>query len=61
MERADDAEAEGIRIAADLTKELLAVDGVRGIHIMSVGWTKAIPLVAEAAGLLPRPPAPAEM
>jgi len=48
----------GIRIAAELTCELLAVEGVRGIHIMSVGWSKAIPRVVEAAGLLPRPPAP---
>ena len=31
---AADAEAEGIRIAAELTQELLAVEGVRGIHIM---------------------------
>jgi len=58
MDRAADAEAEGISIAAELTQELLAVEGVRGIHIMSVGWTKAIPRVIEAAGLLPRPAAP---
>jgi len=36
----------------------LAIEGVRGIHIMSVGWTRAIPWVVEAAGLLPRPPVP---
>jgi methylenetetrahydrofolate reductase (NADPH) len=60
MERAADAEAEGIRVAADLTSELLAIEGVRGVHIMSVGWTKAIPQVVELAGLLPRPPAPPE-
>lgn len=60
MERAEDAEAEGIRIAAELTQELLGVEGVCGVHIMSVGWTKAIPLVVEQAGLLPRPPLPAE-
>ena len=60
MERTDNAEQEGVRIAAKLTQEMLAIEGVRGVHIMSVGWTKAIPLVVEAAGLLPRPPAPAE-
>lgn len=60
MERAENPEQEGVRVAAELTRELLAVEGVRGIHLMSVGWTKAIPWVAEAAGLLPRPPAPAE-
>jgi methylenetetrahydrofolate reductase (NADPH) len=58
MERAEHPEAEGVRIAAELTQELLSVEGVRGVHIMSVDWTKAIPLVAEQAGLLPRPPAP---
>ena len=60
MERAENAEQEGVRIAAELAQEMLAIEGVRGIHIMSVGWTKAIPWVVEAAGLLPRPPAPAE-
>lgn len=58
MAAAADAEREGVRIAAELTQDLLAVEGVRGIHLMSVGWTKAIPQVIEAAGLLPRPPAP---
>lgn len=58
MERTSNAEAEGVRIAGELTQEMLAIEGVRGVHIMSVGWTKAIPGVVEAAGLLPRPPAP---
>jgi methylenetetrahydrofolate reductase (NADPH) len=56
MDRAEDAEGEGIRIAAELAQEFMAIEGVRGIHIMSVGWTKAIPRVIAAAGLLPRPP-----
>jgi methylenetetrahydrofolate reductase (NADPH) len=60
MNRADDPEQEGVRVAADLTKELLSIEGVRGVHLMSVGWTKAIPWVVEAAGLLPRPPMPPE-
>src|SRR3954454_11351752 len=58
MARAENAEQEGVSIAGELTQELLAIEGVRGIHIMSVGWTRAIPLVVEAAGLLPRPPVP---
>src|SRR5215212_8577004 len=58
MAHAENAEQEGVRIAGELTQELLAIEGVRGIHIMSVGWTRAIPWVVEAAGLLPRPPAP---
>lgn len=58
MDRAANPEDEGVSIAAELTRELLAIEGVRGVHIMSVGWTKAIPWVIDAAGLLPRPPAP---
>lgn len=60
MERASDPEHEGIQIAAELTQELLAIEGVRGIHLMSVGWTRAIPHVVRQAGLFPRPPAPPE-
>jgi methylenetetrahydrofolate reductase (NADPH) len=60
MAAAAAAEAEGVRIAAELTREMLGIEGVRGVHIMSVGWTKAIPLVVEAAGLMPRPPAPVD-
>lgn len=59
MDRAEDAECEGINIASELTRELLATDGVHGVHLMSVGWTKAIPRVVAAAGVLPRPTAPA--
>lgn len=51
MERAADPEAEGIAVAADLCQQLLAIEGVRGVHLMSVGWTKAIPLVVSRAGL----------
>lgn len=51
MEQATDPEAEGIAVAAELCQQLLAIDGVRGVHLMSVGWTKAIPLVVRRAGL----------
>lgn len=54
MEAASDPEAEGILIAAELSKQLLSIAGVRGVHIMSVGWTKAIPLVVAHAGLTQR-------
>jgi methylenetetrahydrofolate reductase (NADPH) len=60
MDRAEQPDEEGIRVAAELSQELLSIEGVRGIHLMSVGWTKAIPQVVRMAGLLPRPPAPPE-
>jgi methylenetetrahydrofolate reductase (NADPH) len=58
MQAAADPEREGIAIAADLVSDLLSVEGVAGVHIMSVDWTRAIPQIAERAGLLPRPPLP---
>jgi len=54
MHAASDPEAEGVAVAAELCQQLLAIDGVRGVHIMSVGWTKAIPLVVAQAGLQQR-------
>lgn len=51
MEAASDPEAEGIAIAAELCEEALAIEGVRGVHLMTVGWTKAIPLVVARAKL----------
>ncbi|MBX0330353.1 methylenetetrahydrofolate reductase [Oscillochloris sp. ZM17-4] len=58
MLAAADSEREGIAIAAELVSELLGVEGVAGIHIMSVDWTRSIPQIVERAGLLPRPPLP---
>ncbi len=58
MERASDPELEGVTLAAELVQELLALDGVAGVHLMSVGWTRAMAQVVEQAGLLPRPPVP---
>lgn len=37
------------------TEELLSIEGVRGFHFMTVGWTKAIPKVVKKLGLFPRP------
>jgi methylenetetrahydrofolate reductase (NADPH) len=58
MEHAADPEAEGIAQAAELVGELLSVEGVAGVHLMSVNWTRGMPKVIERAGLLPRPVAP---
>lgn len=55
MDAATDGEAEGIALATELAQELLSIEGVRGIHFMTVGWTKAIPRVVKGLGLLPRP------
>jgi methylenetetrahydrofolate reductase (NADPH) len=55
MRAAADPAAEGKAIAVELIEAVSRVEGVRGIHIMSVGWEEVVPELAEAAGLLPRP------
>lgn len=54
MQSASDPEAEGIAVSAELCQQLLAIEGVHGVHLMSVGWTKSIPIVVERAGLMNR-------
>ncbi len=51
MEGAKDKVQKSIEIAARLIKELKPL--CHGIHIMPIGWDKKVPLVLEAAGLLP--------
>jgi methylenetetrahydrofolate reductase (NADPH) len=60
MQQAEDSEREGVKLAAELTNELLSVEGVAGVHLMSVDWTRAMPYVIEQAGLLPRPALPTQ-
>ena len=55
MEKAEDAEAEGVKITLELIAKVKKIPGVHGIHIMAVGWEKRVPEIIERAGLLPRP------
>ncbi|HEY9325221.1 MAG TPA: methylenetetrahydrofolate reductase [Candidatus Limnocylindria bacterium] len=55
LKKAPDAEQEGIAIAVEMAKSLRALPGVHGVHLYSIEWPEAVPLVAERAGLLPRP------
>jgi len=55
MEKAEDAEAEGVKVALELIAKVKKIPGVHGIHIMAVGWEKRVPEIIERAGLLPRP------
>ena len=48
MEQAADPEREGVRICAELIKELATIPGVAGVHIMAPGNDAAIPEVIAA-------------
>jgi methylenetetrahydrofolate reductase (NADPH) len=47
--------AEGIKICIEQIQQLREVEGVAGVHIMSIEWEEAIRPIVEGAGLLPRP------
>ncbi|MDP3790392.1 MAG: methylenetetrahydrofolate reductase [Candidatus Omnitrophota bacterium] len=49
IEKAQDKDAKSVEIAARLIKDLKGLAG--GIHIMSIGMNKKVPLVLDAAGL----------
>lgn len=49
MEEAPDKAQEGIRIAAELIRELKGM--CQGVHIMAIGWERKVPAVLEASGL----------
>lgn len=55
MTKAENPQAEGIAMVVDLIKELRHIPGVRGVHVMPVGWEAALPEIITGAGLLPRP------
>jgi len=47
--------AEGVKITVELIEQLHQIDGVAGVHIMSIEWEEGVGIIAERAGLLPRP------
>lgn len=46
---------EGITIAVETIKQLQAMPGIAGVHIMAIEWEEKVGEIAEKAGLLPRP------
>jgi len=55
MEKAPNPRAEGISIAVRTIKALKKIEGVRGVHIMPIGWEEIVPALVKEAGLPPRP------
>jgi methylenetetrahydrofolate reductase (NADPH) len=48
---------EGINICVEIINEMRQIPGIAGVHIMSIEWEEAVPIICERAGLLPRPKA----
>ena len=46
---------EGINICVETIQRLKEINGIRGFHIMAIGWEEMVGEIVERAGLLPRP------
>ena len=55
MEKCDDPEKEGVKMAVEIVERVKNIEGVRGIHLMPVSWEQITPVVVQEAGLYPRP------
>ena len=55
MKNAEDKQAEGLAIGLDLIRDIRKVDGIKGLHIMAIGWDEIVPTLLEKAEFLPRP------
>ncbi len=53
-----DQEKAGLDLCCEIGEQVRAMEGVRGLHIMAVGWPAAVPAVVRRLGLYPRPTLP---
>jgi len=55
VRRREEAAEEGITIAVETIEQLRQIEGVAGVHIMTLQREETIPEICRAAGLYPRP------
>ncbi|MCL2820364.1 MAG: methylenetetrahydrofolate reductase [Oscillospiraceae bacterium] len=55
MRNTENKQAEGLAIALELIKDIRKIEGIKGLHIMAIGWDEIVPVLLEKAGFLPRP------
>ncbi len=53
MRQSSDGEEEGIRVAVETIEQVREIEGVNGIHLMTVSWEQVIPEVLSRAKLMP--------
>ncbi len=58
MSRADDMEQEGYQLARETIEQIRTLPGVRGIHLMAIGWEKIVPILVDDLQLHPAPGTP---
>ena len=45
-------------LCCEIAEAVRSIEGVRGLHIMAMSWTAAVPRLTRALGLYPRPDLP---
>ena len=55
MEQAKVAKEEGVKITLEVIQQVKEIPGIRGIHVMAVGWEDIVAEVVTKSGLMPRP------
>ena len=53
LSKEDQAQA-GLDLCCEISQAASEIEGVRGLHIMAVGWPAAVPQIVARLGLLPR-------
>ena len=53
IQSAENGEEEGVNMAVEIIEEVKGIEGVNGIHIMTVSWEAVIPEILKRAGLTP--------
>ncbi|MDK2896233.1 MAG: methylenetetrahydrofolate reductase [Candidatus Atribacteria bacterium] len=55
MKQAKDPKEEGVNICVEIIEQLKKIEGVRGVHIMAIGWESIVPEIVKRVNLYPRP------
>ncbi|MBZ4682128.1 MAG: acetyl-CoA decarbonylase/synthase complex subunit delta [Thermodesulfobacterium sp.] len=55
MREAKDPLEEGIKIAVELIEQIKEIPGVKGFHLMAIGWEEYLPEILKKTGFYPRP------
>ncbi|PMP65184.1 MAG: 5,10-methylenetetrahydrofolate reductase [Thermodesulfobacterium geofontis] len=55
MESAKDEKEEGINIAVEIIERVREIPGIKGVHIMAIGWESIVPEIVKRAKLCSRP------
>jgi methylenetetrahydrofolate reductase (NADPH) len=51
----EDQQKAGLDICMEIAREVMEIDGVKGLHVMAVNWPAAVPMIVQGLGLYPRP------